>query len=382
VEESKQAKMKKGLDAGMIRRIFAYTKPYRGKFYIAVVITLTLSALSIARPLIIQQIIDKHIVGKDSEMLLIMTCVLLGTLITEAVLQFANIFLTSFIGQNIIRDLRSQVYNHILHFRTKYFDNTPIGTLVTRSVSDIESLADVFSQGFIVILGDILTLLVFITTMFIVNWQLAFLVLTTIPLLLIATSIFKKGVKSSFTEVRNAVSALNAFVQEHIQGMKVVQIFNREQEEYKKFEAINENHKKANIRSIWFYSIFFPVVEILSSIAIGLIIWYAGVRLGKMNITAGEITFFIMLTNMLFRPIRMLADRLNTLQMGIVAAERVFAVLDNNEQIPNEGKLSSATIKGDIEFNNVSFAYNDDDYVLKNISFHVNHGETRIMVKP
>lgn len=365
---------------GLIRRIFSYTKPYRGKFYAALVITLTLSALSIARPIIIQQVIDKYIVQKDAHMLLVMTCILLATLFTEAVLQFANIFITSFIGQSIIRDLRSQVYKHILSFRTKYFDNTPIGTLVTRAVSDIESLADVFSQGFIVIMGDILTLLVFIITMFIVNWQLALIVLITIPLLLVATNIFKNGVKSSFTEVRNAVAALNTFVQEHIQGMKVVQVFNREDAEYKKFEAINDKHKKANIRSIWFYSIFFPVVEILSSIAIGMLIWYAGVRLGKVNISAGEITFFIMLTNMLFRPIRMLADRLNTLQMGMVASERVFKVLDTQEQIENKGRTSAQNIRGDIEFKNVWFAYNDEDYVLKNISFEVKQGETIALV--
>ena len=374
-KKNKNAKGK-AFDPGLIRRIFSYTKPYRGKFYAALVITLSLSALAIARPIIIQQIIDKYILQKDVHMLMIMTCVLLATLTTEALLQFSNIFITSFIGQSIIRDMRAQVYNHILSFKTKYFDTTPIGTLVTRAVSDIESLADVFSQGFIVIMGDILTLVVFITAMFIVNWQLALIVLTTIPLLLIATNMFKKGVKSSFTEVRNAVAALNTFVQEHIQGMKIVQVFNREEAEYKKFEAINETHKKANIRSIWFYSVFFPVVEILSSIAIGLLIWYAGVRLGKINISPGEITFFIMLTNMLFRPIRMLADRLNTLQMGMVASERVFKVLDTNEHIVNNGTVSADVIKGNIQFKNVSFAYNDEDYVLKNISFSVKQGET------
>ncbi|MFL5753630.1 MAG: ABC transporter ATP-binding protein [Bacteroidia bacterium] len=370
----------KAFDPGLISRIFSYTKPYRGKFYSALVITLSLSALSIARPIIIQQIIDKYIVQKDAHMLLIMTGVLLATLTTEAVLQFSNIFITSFIGQSIIRDLRSQVYKHILSFRTKYFDTTPIGTLVTRAVSDIESLADVFSQGFIVIMGDILTLIVFITTMFIVNWQLALIVLTTIPLLLVATNMFKNGVKSSFTEVRNAVASLNTFVQEHIQGMKIVQVFNREQEEYKKFEVINEKHKKANIRSIWFYSVFFPIVEILSSIAIGLLIWYAGVRLGKITISPGEITFFIMLTNMLFRPIRMLADRLNTLQMGMVASERVFKVLDTHDRIENEGTLPSTEIRGDIEFKKVWFAYNEKDHVLKGISFTVRQGETIALV--
>ncbi|HEY1040653.1 MAG TPA: ABC transporter transmembrane domain-containing protein, partial [Bacteroidia bacterium] len=271
-------------------------------------------------------------------------------------------------------------YSHIIHLRTKYFDNTPIGMLITRAVSDIEALSDVFSQGFIVIAGDIVTLIVFITFMLLEDWELALVVLTTVPLLLIATYFFKRGVKTTFNEVRNAVAALNTFVQEHIQGMKIVQVFNREEQEFEKFKEINNKHKEANIRSIWYYSVFFPIVEILSSLAIGLLIWYAGIRIGSINITPGKITFFIMLTNMLFRPIRMLADRLNTLQMGLVSAERVFKVLDTHERIPNEGKLEPASLNGKIEFKNVWFAYNEEDYILKNISFSVNAGETIALV--
>ncbi|MFN6039494.1 MAG: ABC transporter ATP-binding protein, partial [Bacteroidota bacterium] len=302
---------------------------------------------------------------------------LVGIILMEALLQLVNMYLTSVIGSNIVRDLRNQVFSHLLKMRNKYFDVTPVGTLVTRSVSDIENLGEVFSQGFIVIFGDIFTLLVFTSVMFFVDWKLTLIALTTVPILIFATRIFKNGVKTTFQAVRNAVSALNTFVQEHISGMKIVQIFNRENTEYDKFKEINEVHKKANIKSIWYYSVFFPVVEILSSISIGLIIWS-----GSFGIKAepGTIVFFIMLINMFFRPIRMLADRLNTLQMGMVACERVFKVLDTNEIIIESGKKSTEKILGKIEFKNVWFAYNDEDWILKNVSFQVYAGETLAIV--
>lgn len=364
----------------LLARIFSYSKPYRGKFYLAVFFTLALSALSVARPLIINYTIDHYILSKNSQMLLNMVIIMVSVLMVEAVMAYSNTIVTSLLGQNIIRDLRNQVYAHILKLRTKYFDNTPIGMLVTRSVSDIEALSDVFSQGFIVIAGDIITLIVFVVTMLIVNWQFALVVLTTIPLLLVATNFFKKGVKTTFNDVRNAVAALNTFVQEHIQGMKVVQVFNREEKEFEKFKEINNKHKAANIRSIWYYSVFFPVVEILASVAIGLLIWFAGFKTATAVITPGEITFFIMLTNMMFRPIRMLADRLNTLQMGIVAADRVFKVLDTNEHISEGGTYISSHLQGNVELKNVWFAYNEEDYVLKDINLSVKAGETVALV--
>ncbi|MBK6834549.1 MAG: ABC transporter ATP-binding protein [Bacteroidetes bacterium] len=371
---------KKKLDLAVVRRIFQYVKPYKTKFLFAVVITLSLSALAIARPLIIKLTIDKYIIAKDADMLLVMVIALLGALTIEALFQFLNIYITSTIGQNIIKDLRRQVYNHILNFRSKYFDTTPIGMLVTRAISDVEALADVFSQGFIVIAGDVLMLVVFVVTMLCINWQFALIVLTTVPLLLIATKFFQRGVKLTFGEVRNAVASLNTFVQEHIQGMKIVQVFNREEKEFEKFQDINNKHRDANIRSIWYYSIFFPIVEILSSLAIALLIWYAGARAMDLQISPGELTFFIMLTNMLFRPIRMMADRLNTLQMGVVAADRVFKVLDTQETIENSGTYIPTQIKGDIEFKNLSFAYIEDEYVLKNISFSIKAGQTVALV--
>lgn len=379
-EEKKIEEKKKKLDLAVVRRIFQYIKPYKTKFFFAVVITLSLSALAIARPLIIKLTIDKYIIAKDADMLLVMVIALLGALTIEALFQFLNIYITSTIGQSIIKDLRNQVYNHILNFRSKYFDTTPIGMLVTRSISDVEALADVFSQGFIVIAGDVLMLVVFVVTMLYINWQFALIVLTTVPLLLIATKFFQRGVKLTFGEVRNAVASLNTFVQEHIQGMKIVQVFNREEKEFEKFQEINNKHRDANIRSIWYYSIFFPIVEILSSLAIALLIWYAGARAMDLQISPGELTFFIMLTNMLFRPIRMMADRLNTLQMGVVAADRVFKVLDTQETIENKGTYIPTQIKGDIEFKNLSFAYIEEDYVLKSISFSIKAGQTVALV--
>ncbi len=379
-EEKKIEEKKKKLDLAVVRRIFQYIKPYKTKFFFAVVITLSLSALAIARPLIIKLTIDKYIIAKDADMLLVMVIALLGALTIEALFQFLNIYITSTIGQSIIKDLRNQVYNHILNFRSKYFDTTPIGMLVTRSISDVEALADVFSQGFIVIAGDVLMLVVFVVTMLYINWQFALIVLTTVPLLLIATKFFQRGVKLTFGEVRNAVASLNTFVQEHIQGMKIVQVFNREEKEFEKFQEINNKHRDANIRSIWYYSIFFPIVEILSSLAIALLIWYAGARAMDLQISPGELTFFIMLTNMLFRPIRMMADRLNTLQMGVVAADRVFKVLDTQETIENKGTYIPSQIKGDIEFKNLSFAYIEEEYVLKSITLSIKAGQTVALV--
>ncbi|MFI5142329.1 MAG: ABC transporter transmembrane domain-containing protein, partial [Bacteroidia bacterium] len=348
-----------------------------GKFYVAVSITVILAGLTIARPLLVKKILDDYISTKNVDMITLFSGILLATLLLEATLQLSNTILTATIGQNIIKDLRTKLFKHILSFKNSYFDTTPIGTLVTRSVSDVEALADVFSQGFIVIMGDMLSLSVFLVSMFIVSWQLTLVVLITVPMLFIATKFFQRGVKSTFNQVRNAVAALNNFVQEHIQGMQVVQLFNRQQKEYKKFVDINEQHKAANIKSIWYYSIFFPIVEILSSLAIALIIFYSGISLQyfHFNLTPGEMTFFIMLTGMMFRPIRMLADRLNTLQMGMVSAERVFKLLDTNEAIENNGNLIQH-LNGKVEFKNVWFAYNKDNYVLKDVSFTVNPGDT------
>lgn len=371
----------------LLKRILSYSKPYKKLFLAAVVLTLTLSSLAIVRPLLINRTLN--VVGNEvvnsagylsaADKLLFlnkMGLILLGVLVLEAILQFSNIYITNLLGQNIVKDLRKQVYSHILKLKNTYFDNTPVGTLVTRAISDIESLSDVFSQGFIVIAGDILMLVIFVTVMLLKNWALALVTLSTIPLLLIATNLFKNGVKKTFNDVRNAVAALNAFTNEHISGMRIVQLFNREKIEFEKFKEINEKHKVANIKSIWYYSVFFPVVEILSAVSIALFIWFAGAKSNTFNLQLGDITFFIMMINMVFRPIRMLADRLNTLQMGVVSSERVFKVIDTVEVIEDKGLVSALSVKGKVEFKNVWFAYKEENYVLKDVSFTINAGET------
>lgn len=374
-------KKNKGLNLGLIRRILSYTAPYRGSFVSATVITLLLSGLAIVRPLLISKALNDFVVNmKNTEGLNRMCLLILFFLIFEAALQIVNMRITNLLGQNIVRDLRNQVYKHIVHLKNTYFDNTPVGTLVTRAISDIESLSDVFSQGFIVIAGDIVMLIIFMTAMFMQNWVLALLSMSTIPLLFVATAMFKRGVKKTFTMVRNAVAALNTFTQEHITGMRLVQLFNREAPELEKFKKINAEHRDANIKSIFYYSVFFPVVEILSSFSIALVIWFVGANKNSYNISLGDITFFVMMINMMFRPIRMLADRLNTLQMGIVSAERVFKVLDTNETIEDKGTLTFSAVKNAITFSDLSFAYRDEHYVLRDVSFSVKAGETVALV--
>ena len=369
------------LKISLIGRILSYTRPYRGLFAGSVVLTVSLAGLSIVRPLLISKALNQAVVQEESTSLLNQIALLILTfLVVEAVLQIINIRITNLLGQNIVKDIRNEVYRHIIHLKNTYFDNTPVGTLVTRAVSDIESLSDVFAQGFIVIAGDMIMLLIFIAAMFLNNWLLALLALSTIPLLFIATALFKRGVKKTFTLVRNAVSALNTFTQEHITGMRLVQLFNREDQEFQKFKLINAEHRSANIRSILYYSIFFPVVEILSSISVALIIWFVGVKGNKYSVNLGDITFFVMMINMLFRPIRMLADRLNTLQMGIVSAERVFKVLDTDEKISDAGTRHFTQVEKEIEFKKVWFAYKDEHFVLRDVSFTVKAGATVALV--
>jgi ATP-binding cassette subfamily B protein len=371
----------KGLNLGLIKRILSYTQPYKKLFYGAVFFTLMLAGLAIVRPLLISKALNDYVTNaKDLQGLNTVCLMILALLFIEAFMQILNLRITNLLGQNIVKDLRNQVYKHIIHLKNTYFDTTPVGTLVTRAISDIESLSDVFAQGFIVIAGDIVMLLIFVSVMFAKNWVLTLLALSTIPLLFVATALFKRGVKKTFTLVRNAVAALNTFTQEHITGMRLVQLFNREGQEFEKFKEINHQHRVANIKAIFFYSVFFPIVEILSSVSVALIIWFVGINGNAYNVGLGDITFFIMMVNMLFRPIRMLADRLNTLQMGVVSAERVFKVLDTNEQINNAGIVKFNGVKQNISFENVWFAYSNEHYVLKDVSFTINAGQTVALV--
>jgi ATP-binding cassette subfamily B protein len=371
----------KTFDAPLLKRVLKYVKPYLNIFYGTAIFAILIAFLSPARPLLIQYAFDNFILTPNEDKLLLITILLVGLLFAESIMQYFYTYWSNFLGQSVIRDLRLQTYKKIINFKQQYFDKNPIGALVTRVVSDIETISDIFSQGLLVIIADILKLIIVIVVMFVTDWRLALFSLASIPLLLIATYWFKRSIKSAFQDVRKQVSALNTFVQEHIVGMYIVQLFNREDIEFEKFKAINNSHKKAHIRSIWYYSVFFPIVEILSAISIGLLIWWGGIEAATTtDVTLGELIAFILYIHMLFRPIRQLADRFNVLQMGMVASERVFKVLDTEDSISNFGKMLLDNCRGDIEFKNVWFAYNDEDWVLRDVSFKVSAGETLALV--
>jgi len=371
----------KVLDFELLKRVLEFAKPYKFNFIIAAFSAILLSVLGPTRPLLINYAIDNYIVIPNKQGLINITMILMAILVIEGVLQFVYIYLSTWLGQHVIQDLRTKVFKHILSLRMKYFDNTPIGTLVTRSISDIETIADIFSQGLLVIIAELLKLIVVVSMMFYVNWRLALIAMLTIPILLVATSWFKQNIKASFKDVRDQVSMLNTFVQEHIVGMNIVQIFNRENSEYDKFFKINKQHRDAHLRSIFYYAVFFPIVEVLSAMSIGLIVWYGGhgILEGK-DITVGELIAFILFIHMMFRPIRQLADRFNILQMGIVGSERVFKVLDTEEKIIDNGTENFTDLKGSITFSNVDFAYKKGEWVLKDLSFNIDAGKMLALV--
>jgi len=370
----------------LLKRVMAYVKPYRAVFAWSVVLTILLAAVAPVRPWLVGYTLDKHILKGDYYGLLNITIIMLVLLVLQTAFQYAHTLLTNQLGQSAIRDLRINVFNHITKLRLKFFDKTPIGQLITRTVSDLETIADIFSEGLIAMIGDLLQVIVIVGIMFYMDWKLTLAVLIPMPFLMIATRIFQKSIKVAFQEVRAEVSNLNTFLQEHISGIAIIQYFAREDQEYKKFKKINSRYRDANIRSNWYYSIFFPVVELISAMSLGLLIWYgAKTVLDIPNVDPGIITTFIMFINMLFRPIRELADKFNTLQMGMVGAERVFKVLDTDEVTPNNGTLKPEKLHGDISFKNVWFSYDQDEeadpkYVLKDISFEVKSGQTIALV--
>ncbi len=370
----------KAFDLKLLKRVFDYALPYKGVFTIGLLLTIILAFTSPIRPLLIQYTFDNYIIIPDARGLLKMTLIIFSILILESVIQFCNTYLTNWLGQSVISDLRLSIYRHITKFKLKYFDKTAIGTLVTRAVSDIETIAEVFSQGFLIIIGDILQLSVVIIVMFYTDWRLALISLSTLPLLIFSTYLFKNAIKKAFQDVRTQVSRLNAFVQENITVMSIIQIFNREEAELRKFKKINDLHTKAHIRTIWIFSIFFPVVEILAAISLGLLVWWGTHGVLEGSVTLGSLIAFILYIYMLFRPIRQLADRFNALQMGMVGSERVFRILDTDETIEDHGSMGNELIQGQVEFKNVWFAYNDQDWVLKNINFKVKEGETFAIV--
>ncbi|MCX6211760.1 MAG: ABC transporter ATP-binding protein [Bacteroidetes bacterium] len=385
---------KKIFKGSILRRVFSFVRPYRFIFWANVFLSVVLAFSTPIRPYLIQATVNAAI-GKavnlphwvhfvlpsnafDSAIQLILSITLFQVvfIMFETLVRFFFTFGMAWLGQQVIRDLRNKVYHKIMHWEMRQFDKTPIGTLTTRTVNDIESINDIFSDGLIPILADLLTIIVTLSTMFVIDWKLTLICLIPFPIMLVATYFFKESVNKSFIQVRNAVAALNAFVQEHISGMQVVQAFAAEEKEMQKFSKINESHKAANIKAIFAYSVFFPVVEVVLALSMGLIVWWVADR----SLDAGLLVAFILFLNQIFRPLRMIADKFNVLQMGMVAAERVFKVLDNEDVTLNEGAYAPHQIKGKIEFKEVSFAYNEPNWVLNNLSFQVEAGTTVALV--
>ncbi|MDR0793409.1 MAG: ABC transporter ATP-binding protein/permease [Chitinophagaceae bacterium] len=387
---------KKVLDFKLLRRVMEYVKPYRVRFFSSIVLAVLLALFTVVRPLLIQLTIDKAtgkehdipkilqwILGKGNlsdatKFIIAITIFQIVFLFIETFVRFIFSFFTSWMGQSIVRDMRLNIFAKILNLNLRQFDTTPIGTLTTRTVNDIESINDVFSDGLIPIVADLLSIVAVLFVMFWVSWELTLMALIPFPFLILATYFFKESVNKSFIRVRNAVAALNAFVQEHISGMSIVQAFAAENREEKKFKRINREHRNANIKAIFAYSIFFPIVEIVSTVSIGILVWW----IADKKLDAGLLVSFILFLNLIFRPLRVIADKFNVIQMGMVAAERIFKILDNPDFIPPSPKDAHAPahLKGKIDFKNVSFAYNEPNYVLKNISFEVKSGETIALV--
>ncbi len=364
----------------VLRQLYTYVKPYQKQFYFLVFLTLALAIIAPARPYLIQIAIDEHVAIGDAAGLLKIIYVLVVLMVIQAIAQWAHTYYSGWIGQVIIKDIRVRLYTHLLRLRLKFFDNTPIGRLVTRNVSDIETLADVFSEGLAAIIGDLLQIVTILGVMFYIDWKLTLVSLSTLPLLVISTYVFKEKIKVTFNDVRNAVANLNSFLQEHITGMTIVQLFNREQREFEKFKEINREHSAAHIRSVLYYSVYFPVAEIIQAIGIGLVVWYGAVGVLGMDLQIGILISFIMYLQLFFRPIRMIADRFNTLQMGVVSSSRIFKLLASSEHIANEGNFSPEKVQGNVRLDQVWFAYKEEDYVLKNISFEAKQGQTIALV--
>ncbi len=370
-------KRKKMLDLSILRKVFAFAMPYKRKVYISIVLSLVLAIISPLRPYLIQYTVNHFIADRNTYWLILITIIQIGMLLVETLLRFYFGFITSWLGQTVVRDLRVTVYKKVLNLNVSEYDRTPIGTLTTRTINDIESVNDIFSNGLIPIISDLMSIISILLFMFGVDWQLSLISLAPFPIIIISTYIFKESVNKSFIKVRNAVAALNAFVQEHITGMSIVQAFGVEEKELKKFKKINKQHQDANIRAIFAYSIFFPLVEIVLAFSIGLLVWWGG----NYAFNAGIIISFIMYLNLLFRPLRAIADKFNVLQMGMVASERVFRLLANtNETISVKNGIAKKELAGEVDFKNVWFAYNENQYVLKDISFHIQPGETLAIV--
>jgi len=367
------------IDWSVLRKLMRFIQPYKGRFYLVVFLTIAIGLLSPIRPMLIQYTLDKDVATGDYNGMVWIIVWLFVLLFIQSIVQYAHTYFSGWLGQQVIRDIRTKLYDHLIHLRLRFYDKTPIGRLVTRTISDVETLADVFSEGLAAMISDLLQIIFILAIMFYTDWRLSLLSLSTIPLMLISTYIFKEKIKVAFNDVRNAVANLNTFVQEHITGMSIVQMFASEKHESEKFRAINKEHRDANLRSVLYYSIYFPVAEIIAAAGIGLLVWYgakAVIEVETTGITIGKLIAFIMYIQMFFRPIRMIADRYNTLQMGIVSSSRILNLLDDQTYVQKNGNYQPANIQGTVAFKDVWFAYNNDDYVLKNINLKIEAGQT------
>lgn len=377
---SEVQKEKKKFNTQLLFRILSLANPYRLMFWTAAFLAVAIAPLSSLRPLLIQKMVDEHIFKSDVAGMTQMLSVLVGLLLLEVLLSYVFAMLTSLLGQSVIRDLRTRIFKHISSLNLSYFDKTPIGQSTTRTISDIETINSVFSEGIITIIADLLTLIFVLGVMFWTSWKLTLVCMLVLPFLLVGARWFKNEVARWFQSVRNQVSAMNSFLQEHISGMRIVQIFDAEMQEREKFKVINRAYTGANLKAIFAYAVFFPLVEIISAAALGLMVWYGSGEVIQNEISLGVLVAFPVYLNMLFRPVRMLADKFNTLQMGMVAAERVFKLLDDTSFLENNGEKNAGILRGDIKFENVEFAYDGVHTVLKNVSFDVKNGETLAIV--
>ncbi|MFM9946718.1 MAG: ABC transporter ATP-binding protein [Saprospiraceae bacterium] len=371
----------KKVNLSLLGRLFQLVAPYRFVFIVAAILTVTLAPLSILRPYLIQQMVDDYVFKGDPTGLTRIAIIVFALLLVETVFRYGFSYVTSWLGQSVIRDLRVRIFRHITSLRLSYFDRTPVGTSTTRTINDIETINSVFSEGVMTIIADLLTLFAVLGIMFYTSWKLTLVCMTVLPILVLASYIFKEKVKASFQIVRTQIARMNAFLQERITGMRTVQIFNAEKQEAEKYKTINREYTKANLDSILYYAIFYPVVDIVAAAALGLMVWWGARNTLEVNgVTLGVLVAFPIYLNMLFRPIRTLADNFNTLQMALVAAERVFQLLDRTDKIENTGSLKPDRLKGDVVFDKVWFSYNDKDFVLKDVSFQIRPGQTMAIV--